>query len=101
MTEFSPDTCNCIVDIQRKGDTFEFLEWINKCEIHKNFDAQQLLDEILIHNNAINTKFGNKPNQIQMDQIKLDRRTEMLRIRKIGPGDRNPSPKRSKKFKRV
>jgi len=75
---FTPDTCDCIVIVDNK--TFQFIDWIQKCEIHKDQIDSTIIQTILDHNNSFNK--ANKPDKIK----KQDRAKEKERIKKLGKG---------------
>ena len=85
MTFFRPDTCNCVLEIDEL--TFNYIDWIRKCEIHKIFTGRTVLDEIMIHSRSYNWKFGKIETTEAQDKIINDeKRAERQRITLLGKG---------------
>jgi len=79
-TKYTPDTCNCVI-IYDKNDNFLATE--TKCQVHKNFNGQALLDKIVAHNQSFNLKFGRSPTKEQDKTIFADKRKEKNRIQRL------------------
>ena len=84
MRDWSPDTCSCVITITCP---FTIVDWIKKCELHKNFDGTELLKEVLRHNNSFNLKFGSiKLTERQKTEVSIDKSNEKRRVRSMGNG---------------
>lgn len=46
------DTCQCKIIFESSGETF--VDWIQKCHIHKDVPDNDLLSTVLAHNHANN-----------------------------------------------
>jgi len=53
VTEWHPDSCQCIIQYD---DKIKFVDYIQKCQLHKNHSGQKLLDEIHSHNKKYRLK---------------------------------------------
>lgn len=82
-----PDTCDCIVRVELPD--MIYVDWLQKCELHKDFTSQRLIDMVKAHNNGFNSRFGNIDLSLQQKtDIGSDKRAERQRIRLIGSGVR-------------
>jgi len=81
MNIWSPDTCQCIIEINNET----FIDYIQKCQIHKNFNDQDLLDRILFHNRG----FKANGTRIDIKNKQAEKATERKRILDIGDPIRN------------
>jgi len=82
---WNSDCCQCILEmnVRAQSPTFEYVDWIQKCFIHKDFDNQPLV------NQAVNQcRFYQLTVQNPTAQEKLDNRnakaTERARILALG-----------------
>ena len=41
------DCCLCIVEVEFIGVNVNFINWIRKCDIHKTFSGQILVDNVV------------------------------------------------------
>jgi hypothetical protein len=73
--KWSPDSCLCqlIVD-----ENFSFVNWIQKCQEHKNLNGVGLLNSVHTHNKGFNQT--NRSNT----EKKQDKSNEKARIRSLG-----------------
>ena len=80
LVKWSPDSCLCqmIVD-----ENFNFVNWIQKCQEHKNFNGIALLNSVHAHNRGFNES------QRSNDEKKLDKSNERSRIRNLGKSIQN------------
>jgi len=84
MVFWNPDTCHCRIEID---SNYNFIDWVQKCELHKNLNNQVLIVEVMKHNKSFNYKFGNIDlNPIQTKEIAQDRKNEFTRIKLLGDG---------------
>jgi len=66
---WSPDSCVCKIIVD---ENFNYLDWIEKCFIHKNMSDVAFLNIVLNHNQGFNRSIGsqavkrqNKSNEIK------------------------------------
>lgn len=87
MISWMPDTCQCVLEIKLDGNNVNFIGWIQKCQIHKNFNNQALVVQILLHNRgfgiSLNASLREKQENI------LNKRNEKARIRAMGDPEKN------------
>ena len=123
MPKWKPQSCACIIEVDQN---FEFLDYIEKCELHKRHSGKQLLREIHKHQRAIINKHGQiliphskihaakgerlsirkwakKYNDVELlaqlsklDELWSDVVKENKRIKKLGPGERNPKKEKKR-----
>lgn len=119
--EWSPDSCECILETSDDIGTLE--DWVQKCHIHKGFANPDLLAEVKTHCSGFNNRFG--PISIsqadkdefnasgfdsmkewaqangkglviaalnQLDILRDDKRNERSRIKGLGPPDQRGRP---------
>ncbi len=81
--KYIPDTCLCIVefDVNARGNLV-FTNWIQKCQLHKNFDGQDLVDRIQALNKTY--EIQRNPTREQIKQNLANKRAEHKRIRDMG-----------------
>jgi len=77
---FSPDTCQCVIEINDET----FIDYIRKCQIHKNFNSQILLDEVFKHNRSFQAL-----TRAEINIKKALKDTERKRILALGDPIRN------------
>ena len=85
MTWFwGSDTCLCqfVVD-----ENFNYVDWIQKCQIHKNSNGVGLLTSVLAHHRGFNGR--SQGNRTEKDQVKRDKANEQSRIRNLGTPEKN------------
>jgi len=75
------DTCDCIIDLDMPNETF--VAWVQVCQLHKDFNGQSLLNEVLAHNRTFDDRSENLTEE-QKDQRNSLRTTEKQRIRNMG-----------------
>lgn len=82
-----PDTCQCIIEID-VGVTpnVTFVDYVQKCDIHKGLFDQAYLDAVLAHNQSfkiVEATLG-LPTPAERAQNNSDKRTEAARILALG-----------------
>ncbi len=83
------DCCQCIIEFDMPNETF--VDFIQRCEIHKGFASQALVTAVLAHNRSFPVrKVGTRPTSAELDVNEEEKRTERVRIMAIG----NPVKKR-------
>lgn len=67
---WSPDTCRCKIAFNKIDSNLseDFLKFVNRCAIHKNSN----LNEVLLHNQSFNKKYGNIEISVKYSQYNLD-----------------------------
>jgi len=55
-TRWLPDTCDCILLFQ--PGTTTFVQWEQRCDLHKALSGQTLLDTVLTHNRSFAIAMG-------------------------------------------
>jgi len=79
---YKSDTCLCIVEFNVINGDPIYSNWIQKCQLHKMFSDQQLIDEI----RTLNKKYQ-APENPTKDQIKKnfeERKAEYDKIKAMG-----------------
>lgn len=78
---WTPDTCNCIVDLEQ--GTTKYVDWVQKCLVHKDLNGQKLVDGII--NQC--KKFQIKENYTKQDMKNnvIEKQNEKLKIAELGP----------------
>ncbi len=80
-TRWLSDCCQCIIEL----DNETFVDFIQRCQIHKGFTRQALVTEVLSHNRSFPvTKVGTRPTAAELAVNEEEKRTERARIRVIG-----------------
>ncbi len=80
-SRFQYDACGCIIIYD---NNLKHLETQFKCNLHKSFDGQKLLDTVIKHNQSFNLKFGRgEQTKQQMKIIGKDKGKELERIKKL------------------
>ena len=87
MTIWSPDTCDCIIEFNKR---INFIKSWNNCRLHSNLRQQDHLNTILAQNKRFNLAFGNITTDDQIELISLSKRVNVLRIR-TEPQKNNPN----------
>jgi len=84
------DCCQCrlIMEIRLPSPTFVFIDWIQKCDIHKGFDNQALLNVVSAHNKLFQLTLPN-PTAQEKAQNQIDKRNERVRILALGDPVKN------------
>jgi hypothetical protein len=54
MIRYRPNTCKCVIILEKDGATFSKFE--NRCSKHKKTDGSKVLDDIRKFNQEINKK---------------------------------------------
>ena len=85
-----PDTCGCVIDIEHGSNNF--VDWVQKCQGHKDFDGQKLVDNCIIQCH----KFQLKQDATKEDRQKnvLEKIAERKRIAEMGSVIKNNNVKR-------
>jgi len=78
---WTPDTCNCIVDLEQ--GTTKYVDWVQKCEGHKDLDGQKLVDGIIKQCKKFQIKEDYTKDD--MNNNVIEKQKEKLRITKSGP----------------
>jgi len=79
LTIWSPDTCDCKIEYNRNTN---WVKTFKKCRLHKRFDGQLLLDNVLEQNRRFNLAFGSIDlTEDQQKLIRTARDVNKLRIR--------------------
>ena len=78
MASWSPDTCECMLEFSKLPNTKEnFIKFIKKCKIHNK------VEEVILHNQTFNLKFGNNPTNLHIKEIHNNKSKEKERIKNI------------------
>ncbi len=86
--QFAPDTCQCILEVTfGPGIAVTFVDFIQKCFIHKGFNGQTLAQEVANHNRGFQISQNASDNDKK--QNKIDKKNEKARIRTLGKPVRN------------
>ena len=88
--KYSPDTCLCIVefDVNGRGNLI-YSNWIQKCQLHKNYSNQDLIDEIQTDNKSYEIK--QNPTREEIRENLIDKQVEKRRVRDMGDPVVNPN----------
>jgi len=78
LTVWHPDSCDCILEYNRQ---INWISTIKKCRLHKRFDGQALLDNVLAQNRRFNLAIPN-PTEVDFDETNISKEVNKLRIRK-------------------
>lgn len=83
------DCCQCIIELDMPGETY--VDWIQKCELHKNLNDQAFLDAVLAHNQGFKIVgvVPNLPTEAEKSQNDANKRAEFARILAMGNPVRN------------
>jgi len=54
-TTWKPDTCDCELEYD---ENLKFIACLNCCRLHEIYEEQDLLDEVIKHNQGFNLKLG-------------------------------------------
>lgn len=80
LIKWSPDSCLCQIIVD---ENFNFVNWIQKCQEHKNQNGVGLLNSVHAHNKGFNQS------QRTNAEMKQDKSTERSRIRNLGAPIKN------------
>jgi len=79
MTIWSPDTCDCVVEYNKK---INWISTIRKCRLHQSLDRQDLLNAVLTQNRRFNLAHGINPTPTEIEDLILSKDINKQRIRK-------------------
>jgi hypothetical protein len=79
---YTPDTCDCIIDLSH--DTITIEEWVQKCQMHKDFDGKKLKDKVFDHNKSIGVVTSDNPTLVETVKAMKECAAEKKRIRGMG-----------------
>lgn len=82
MTKFSfcPNTCPCKIEVD---EYFHFVSYFARCALHREFEGDGLLREILAHNNSFNARVRPDWTPEQRENLIMEMRNEKIRIGKL------------------
>jgi len=77
--EWYCDSCDCKIIV---NENFQWVDTIQKCRLHKSFNGQNWVNQVLAQNNRFNGIFGNIVlTQEQKNEINLAKLINQRRIR--------------------
>lgn len=79
---WTPDTCLCIVEIEIVADNPIFINWIQKCQLHKNSSDQALVDQVAIQCRKYKIKKNSTKTENQENN--RDKKIEYNKIKAMG-----------------
>jgi len=71
------DSCDCIIEYT---DRVFWVKSIKKCRLHKNFNGQNHLDQVMAQNQRFNYSIPN-PTEAESEEIAVSREVNKRRIR--------------------
>lgn len=88
-----PDTCNCIIDMD--PTTLDFADWVQKCPGHKEFDGQELLDNVKAQCLNFQISINDQKDPEKRNENFIAKRDEKLRISSLGSLVKNSKARRT------
>ncbi len=71
------------MDYDKATDTFRFVSFDKRCNLHKNINGQGLVTAIFAHERSFTQMHGKHPTDTQQLDIEKKSKAEIIRIRKL------------------